>query len=108
MSAWLAAFAITQLVEAPIYAWRMGWRRRAWAIALGASCLTHPLIYWGLPRWWSGDWWSYVFAAEAVAVIGEAVWLGLFGVRTPLVWALVANGASVAVGQTVRAIWGGP
>lgn len=108
MTAWLAAFAVTQAVETPIYAWRLGWRRRAWLVGFGASCLTHPFIFCVLPRWWSGDWWSYFLAAEAIAVVGEAAWLALFRVPAPMLWALIANAASVAVGATCRALWGWP
>lgn len=108
MSAWLAAFALTQLVETPIYARRLVGRRHRWLIAFAASTLTHPFIFLVLPRWWSGDWQSYFLAAEAIAVCVEAGWLACFGVRAPLLVALVANAASVIVGQTCRAVFGWP
>lgn len=108
MSDWAAAFALTQLIEVPIYRLALGPRRGAWLIAFVASLLTHPFIFLVLPGLWRGDWVSYFWAAEAVAVLGEATWLGLMGLRAALFWALVANTASVAIGLATRALWGWP
>jgi hypothetical protein len=108
LSAWAWAFALTQIVEVPIYRAALGPRRGAWLIAFGASMLTHPFIFLALPRSWGGDWTTYFWAAEAVAVLGEALWLRAFRLRAPLFWAQIANTASVAVGWTTRALWAWP
>ncbi|MCA9544056.1 MAG: hypothetical protein KC613_06680 [Myxococcales bacterium] len=105
---WLAAFAVTQAVEAPIYAQALTHRRRRWAWALALSAVTHPVVFFVFPRFWPGGWLHRTVAAEAFAVAMEAVGLTLLGVPRSLVWALLANGASVAVGLTARHLWGWP
>ena len=110
---WLSAFAVTQIIEAPIYAHALatqtsrGWGSR-WAIALGASALTHPFIYLILPDLWGGGWLSYVLAAEAIAICVEALWLSHFGLRRAMLIALLANVASTIFGLALRAITGWP
>jgi hypothetical protein len=103
---WLGAFALTQVVEAPIY-------RRAgasWRTALLASTLTHPVLWLGFPflsRLGLG-YWGTVVLAEALVTAFEAAWLSFWGVRRALLWSVLANGASVAVGLVVRAVFGWP
>lgn len=106
--AWLNAFLLTQLVEAPIYARAFGDRRRRWLIALGASALTHPFIFLVLPDLWRGGWLSYVLAAEAIAICVEAVWLQMFGMRRAMLIALLANALSTTIGLTLRELFGWP
>jgi hypothetical protein len=124
--AWLEAFALTQLVEVPVYVWLLradglgaGWRRWLWGF--GASAWTHPAVWFVFPpvvfglRAWvidgPGDdavgygWMLGV--AEAFAVLGEmAYWrvvsAGRLAWRDALRWALLANGASVLVGVLTR------
>ena len=100
---WAVAFAVTQLVEVPIYL-----RARCrFSVAFGASTITHPVVWFVVPALWRGG--SYVgmvLVAEVFAVITEALWLRRFGVRRALAWSLVANAASVAVGLSVRALSG--
>lgn len=107
--AWLGGFAVTQAIEVPLYARALRGRRGRWAVAFGASALTHPVVWFAFPAWLGG--WPYVrqvALAEAFAVAVEALWLGAWGVRRSVVWALAANAASVAVGLTSRALWGWP
>lgn len=108
MIAWLSAFAVTQAVEVPIYRWALKGRSHPLLIAFGASCLTHPLIFVVLPRYWAGDYLSYVFAAEGIAVGLEAIWLGAFGLKRSVWWALGANALSTAIGLGLRALIGWP
>lgn len=108
IGAWLSAFVVTELVEAPIYARCLKPRSDRWLIALAASALTHPFIFLVLPDLWSGGWISYVLAAEAIAISVEALWLRLFGVRRATLVALLANGASTLVGLTLRELTGWP
>jgi hypothetical protein len=109
MMRWLAAFAITQLVEMPIYARALRGKKQRLAIAFGASAITHPIVWFVVPVLWLGN--SYaamILASEIFAVVAEAIWLARFGVRRAFVWALVANGASVTIGFAIRAAFGWP
>lgn len=106
---WLRAFALTQLVEAPIY--RFGLKVR-WTHALAASAVTHPVVWFFFP--WLAErldlgWGTMAVLAELFAWSVEAAYLALAaGARWPraAVASLVANGASVAVGLALRAAWG--
>jgi hypothetical protein len=106
MSAWLVAFLFTQVVEVPLYL-RAGAR---WHVALLASTLTHPVVWFGFPllyRWGVG-YWGMAVLAEAFAVGVEAVWLSARGVRRALRWSLLANVASVTLGLLSRELFGWP
>jgi hypothetical protein len=106
MTRWLAAFLLTQVLEAPIY-------RRAgasWRTALLASTVTHPVVWFGFPllgRVGLG-YWGMVAAAETFAVGLEALWLSTHGVRRALAWSLLANATSVCGGLLLRALFGWP
>ena len=107
--AWLSAFLVTQCVEVPIYGRALGPRRHRWLIAFGASALTHPIVFFAFPALWPAHHpWSMLAAAEAFAVIGEAVWLSAWRVPRSIAWALLANAASVVVGLSLRALVGWP
>ena len=115
LAAWLAGFVFTALVEAPVYRWALARRdaeapriRAPWAWALGLSLPTHPVVWFGFPRLWPGDWLQQTLAAEAFAVAVEAAILSRLGVRVSVAWALAANGLSVALGLASRAAWGWP
>ncbi|MBX7192216.1 MAG: hypothetical protein K1X94_09170 [Sandaracinaceae bacterium] len=103
---WAIALAFTQMVEAPIYATAIGGARptrERWAIALAASFITHPLVWFVIPELVStlapgASHWSAIAVAETFAVTAEALWLALFGVRYALPLALLANGASFTLG----------
>lgn len=95
MKPWLIAFAVTQLVEVPIYLRATG---RKWLAAFGASLITHPVVWFLLPRFWPrGHWESLLIASALFCVAIEAAWLASWGVKRPIEWSLVANGASFAV-----------
>ena len=108
MTAWLAAFSVTQIVECPIYGYALADHRWRWGCAFGLSAVTHPIIFFALPRLFPADYWTYVSVAEAFAVVVEAGLLSALGARRPLQWALLANGASLLVGLTLRAWIGWP
>ena len=117
---WLSAFAVTQAVEMPIYvrALREGEPTIdrlpvAIAIAFGASALTHPIVWFVMPRLITGDWLTMVLVAELFAIVAEAAWLWAFGLRAfglkrALAWAAFANAASVLVGLISRQLFGWP
>ncbi len=107
MLAWLAAFAVTQIVEMPIYAFALrerGWAQRL-ALAFGASAVTHPFVWFLFPALIE-PYWTMVVCAEAFAVGVEALWLWAFGLTgwRAILWALVANGTSVGVGFALYAL----
>ena len=103
---WALALAFTQVVEAPIYATAIGDARpprERWALALAASFLTHPLVWFVIPDVVAtiapdASHWSAIAVSETFAVVAEALWLALFGVRHALGLALLANGASFTLG----------
>lgn len=119
---WLSAFVFTQLVEMPVWLYALRRHRAPWrsriAVAFGASCLTHPIVWFVMP--WAamalyrtalraggpaldetGRTLVYGGLAEGFAVLAEALYLRGFRVRRPLRWSLLANAASVIVGTIV-------
>lgn len=111
LAAWLGAFALTQLVETPIHgralAHRGGWPTRL-ALGFGASLFTHPIVFFGFPRFFPYDHGFGVAAAELFAVAAEALYLRRLGVEQAVAWSLLANGASLLVGYASRALFGWP
>lgn len=129
-TAWHEAFLFTQAVEIPIYLSVMhrqklglDWPRRT-LVAFGATALTHPIVWFVLPLTIglftklaialgitgsrAFGYWAYVAVAETFAVGGEAVYMNVFGVKRPLLWAFVANAASAGIGLTLRHFFGWP
>ncbi len=102
---WLAAFVLTEVIEAPIVLlglqgieWSWPWRV---AIALGPSALTHPLL-WFVARGVlepSLGYWGYVAVGEVAVVLAEGAYLWALEVPRPWLLALVANVASFSVGM---------
>jgi len=103
MLAWLRAFALTQVVEIPIYS--AGLRGRPWwkrlAVAFMASAITHPFVWFLFPLLMPtrAQYWTMVVLAETFAVFAEAAWLATNRLRRAFLWALLANGASFSVGM---------
>lgn len=105
MIAWLVAFAFTQAVEAPLYLKATAGR---WGVALGASAVTHPVVWFVFPALLPESYAAMVVAAEVFAVAAEAAWLFAFRVPRALLLSLLANGASATVGFLLRAVFGAP
>jgi hypothetical protein len=116
--AWLWAFLFTQAVEVPIVTRALGRHRdrelralppitRA-AIAFGASTLTHPVVWFVIPRLAPGGYVAMVIQAELFAVVVEAMYYHAFGLQNALLWSLFANCASAGLGLLSRAIFGWP
>ncbi len=105
---WLSAFLVTQIVEAPIYVRALRGRDARWLWALGASTITHPIVFFVFPKIGFSQYWDMVLYAEAFAVSIEAIYLSCLGVRNSVLWALTANGLSVAIGLGLRALFGWP
>jgi hypothetical protein len=95
---WLVAFAVTQLVEVPIY-------RSAgasWLGAFGASCITHPVVWFVIPRFLGRHYEAQLVVSEGFAVALEAAWLASLGVKRPIEWAFAANAASFCAGLALH------
>lgn len=97
MKDWLVAFALTQLLEMPIYFKAS----RSWRIGFFASAMTHPLVWFVFPLL-PIDYWPMVACAELFAVVAEALWLKLNDVKHPFWWSLAANGFSFTTGLIIR------
>lgn len=133
MNSWALAFAFTQLVEAPLYLRaqrRDGPERGRWArvaIALGASAITHPWLWFYAPRAWvwlysavvlrapalriaspSLRFAAYALVFESLVVIVEALYFRAWGLRRAWRWSLLANASSVLLGLLSRAVFGAP
>ena len=117
------AFGLTQIIEVPIYT--RGTRVRP-IVAFGASAITHPVVWFVMPRLADAiyAWMSlrgvaivhraafrtlgFALLAEGFAVGVEAMYLRAFKVRRALVWSLLANGASAGLGYLLWALTGWP
>jgi hypothetical protein len=106
MKRWLAAFLFTQVVEVPIYGYAL--RGRA-LVAFGASALTHPIVWFVIPRiWHGGGYFGLVAASEAFAIVVEALYMKKAGLAHPLRWSLAANLTSSSLGLLSRSLFGWP
>lgn len=120
LQAWLAAFLFTELVEAPVYL--LGLRVTILA-AVGASALTHPIVWFGFfTRRVRAPYVARVVSAELFAWLGEAAYFRCLVRRgrahegerpaltlpRALLWAALANGASVGLGFLSRHLFGVP
>ena len=120
---WFWAFLFTQIVEVPIY---MRGMRARFHEALGASSLTHPIVWFVIPEileWfylnilqrhfsiWLTSAMRYgimVVIAEVFAVVAEALYFRFLGLEKPWRWSLIANMASFGLGSLSRAYLGVP
>lgn len=111
--AWSKAFLLTELVEVPIVTFLLRSDERSIVrragLAFFASVATHPAVWFIFPRL-PLAYTPMVAAAEAWAVVGEAVFYAL-AFRTVDPWraagtSLVANGASFGIGLLIRSLTG--
>jgi hypothetical protein len=113
MKEWLAAFIFTQAVEVPIYLLVMDRQRMPWRpelrvlIAFGASALTHPVVWFVMPKL-DVSYWTYVAIAETFAVTGEGIYFHWLGMKRGLLLAFVANALSASLGLLSRYLFGFP
>lgn len=116
MSGWLAAFALTSIIEVPIYmrallkregdAPALASRPAALAVAFAASAITHPVVWFVMPRLIPGRYVLMVLVAECFAIAVEAAWLRGFGLRRALLWATFTNATSVVAGFLLDRVTG--
>ena len=108
--AWLRAFLLTQLIEAPIYRRSYG---ASLAVALGASAITHPIVWFvffgPLSLLAPLPYLAKLALAELFAWLVESAWLaGVARLPGALRYALLANLASLTVGMLTRSVFGFP
>lgn len=112
ISGWFVAFVLTVAIELPIAAWIL--RRaepdlaRRLALIVFANLVTHPAVWWVFSQLFLVGTLEYTLAAEAWAVGAEAVFYAVtirgHGARRAIAVAVLANGASFAIGRVVGAI----
>ena len=106
--AWAIAFALTQVIETPLYRWLAPVR---WREAFMPSLVTHPPVWFAIVPGCVALGAPVIVAvivAELIVWAIEAWVLTRFGIATgrAIVIALIANGASVVGGELVRALLG--
>ena len=105
LSGWVRAFALTQIVEMPIY--RVG-LRVSWLRCFAASAITHPFVWFGFPRLAEATHMRWVLAAVLAEIFAWGVEALFFWrackipYKRAMLMSLVANGASVAMGLFLR------
>lgn len=107
---WPTYFALTQAIELPVYAAGLTphprWKRVA--VGFGASALTHPWVWFVLPRYWQRPLGprGYFVTVEVLVILVEAAYFVGMGVapRRALGVSAIANLASATAGVLLRAI----
>jgi hypothetical protein len=112
VSGWFVAVVLTVAIEMPIAAWIL--RRaepdlaRRLALIVFANLVTHPAVWWVFSQLFLVGTLEYTLAAEGWAVGAEAAFYAVtirdLGPRRAIVVAILANGASFAIGRVVGAI----
>lgn len=112
VSGWFAAFVLTLAVEVPIVAWLLRrvepvlWRRVA--LAVFANLVTHPAVWYVFSQLVVPGTVEYTLVAEGWAIAAEAAFYAVvvrgLGLSRAVVVAVVANGASFAVGRIIEAV----
>ncbi len=110
---WLRAFALTVLIEVPLWAWLLRPRferlYEALFVALILQVITHPALWFVAPRF--EPYWAWVVVMElcvltveagvAAAVMGRGPGWGAT-IRLAFLASLVANGVSTVVGLLIH------
>lgn len=105
---WVVAFAFTEIVEVPIYRRMLG---SGFLEALGASAVTHPLLWFVFVPAVRGHltYVQYAAIGEVLVVLVEAAYFALvFARKRALLASIAANGASYLLGLVAHALFGWP
>jgi hypothetical protein len=110
VESWALAFALTQIIEMPIYRALapVGWWR-----AFLLSAVTHPIVWYAIPPLCERAGLGYgqlLWIAEAFAYLVEAAMLRAWGLRwwRAIAVSAIANTASFAIGEVLRVVWDFP
>ena len=105
------ALLLTLAIEIPIAVglvaglrWAPGETARVAAVALGATLITHPLLWMAADRL---DSWPRLFMAEGLIALGEGLayaFAGGLALRRGLLVSVVANAASFGMGLLIHAV----
>ena len=112
VSGWFVAFVLTVAIELPIVAWLLRDAepdlRRRLALVIFANLVTHPAVWYVFSQVFLVGTVEYTVAAEGWAVAAEAAFYVVairgLSVGRAIVVAVVANGASFAIGRFVDGI----
>jgi hypothetical protein len=106
VQAWLIAFLFTELVEVPIYSVGL---RVGILPALGASAITHPLLWFVFFPHVDLSYQAKLVVSELLVFLIEAAYFAfLFRRKRALLWSALANGASLGLGMLSRSLFGVP
>ncbi len=106
VQAWLIAFVFTELVEVPIYSVGL---RVGILPALGASAITHPLLWFVFFPHVDLSYRAKLVSSELLVFLVEAAYFAfLFRRKRALLWSALANGASLGLGMLSRSLFGIP
>ncbi len=106
VQAWLIAFVFTQLVEVPVYSVGL---RIGILPALGASAITHPLLWFVFFPHVDLSYGAKLVTSELLVFLVEAAYFAfLFRRKRALLWSALANGASLGLGMLSRWLFGVP
>lgn len=110
LKAWARAFALTQVIEVPIYtaiAWKKAPLPRLIAAAFACTAVTHPLLWFVWPHVVT-DYTAFVVSGELLIAVGESLLFFALIPRLDLPRAIgaafVANATSYGMGQLLRAV----
>ncbi len=104
--AWFWAFLFTQMVEVPIYSVGL---RVGVLPALGASAITHPILWFALFPYVHLPYVWMIVIGESFALLVEAAYFAwVFRRPRALLWSAIANGASFGAGMLSRWLFGMP
>lgn len=102
---WLVSFALTLAIELPLVRVLLGRTslRPLLASTLG-TCLTHPLLWFVLPRFFT-SYLAFLVVGEVAVTLVEGLFLWRIGkvpVRAAMTTSAIVNGASILAGGILR------
>ncbi|HET6515216.1 MAG TPA: hypothetical protein VFG09_08650, partial [Thermodesulfovibrionales bacterium] len=98
--------------EVPLYTYALNEvnfsRSKRVAVAFGASTITHPIVWFVFPALIPDSYVKMVIACETFAVMVEAAYMRIFGLRRYFSWSLLANALSFCLSILSRNVIGWP
>lgn len=109
---WLSAFVLTQIIEISVglLIWRADVSRRKVIVSVFlASSMTHPIVWFVMPRLAQEYGWSYLMflaIAESYAYIFEFGWYRYLKAEKPFLLSCVLNSCSFFAGLLIYIVQG--